>query len=105
MSNGCSSSSAPRQDTHGCVESTRPRRSLDARRSVCRRRSCAAISAVCRPIFESARPPVPRFAIIAEGQTDQTVIENLLIGYFESEDELAVNHIQPLPNTPGGWTN
>lgn len=53
------------------------------------------------------------FGIIAEGITDQTVIENILRGYFENEeDEPVVNYVQP-PNdktsrsanpAPGGWT-
>jgi hypothetical protein len=48
-----------------------------------------------------------KFGIIAEGPTDQTVIENILLGYFESqEDEPAINPIQPprpLLETPAGW--
>lgn len=48
-----------------------------------------------------------KFGIIAEGPTDQTVIENILLGYFEEqEDEPAVNPIQPprpLTETPAGW--
>ena len=48
-----------------------------------------------------------RFAIIAEGPTDQTVIENILLGYFENqENEPAINYIQPprpLSETPAGW--
>jgi hypothetical protein len=47
------------------------------------------------------------FAIIAEGPTDQTVIENILLGYFEDqEDEPAIQYIQPprpLTETPAGW--
>jgi hypothetical protein len=47
------------------------------------------------------------FAIIAEGPTDQTVIENILLGYFEDqEDEPDIRYIQPprpLTETPGGW--
>jgi hypothetical protein len=50
---------------------------------------------------------VLRFGIIAEGPTDQTVIENILLGYFEDqEDEPAIAHIQPprpLSETPAGW--
>lgn len=48
---------------------------------------------------------MPRFAIIAEGQSDQKVIENILYGYFRSwGDDLRINPIQPLGNEPGGWT-
>lgn len=53
------------------------------------------------------------FGIIAEGITDQKVIENILLGYFaQDDDEPIVNFVQP-PNdktarsrTPaqGGWT-
>jgi hypothetical protein len=50
---------------------------------------------------------VPSFAIIAEGVTDQIVLENVLRGYLQADDELVVNHLQP-PRTrepaPGGWT-
>jgi hypothetical protein len=50
---------------------------------------------------------VPSFAIIAEGVTDQIVLENVLCGYFHADDALVVNHVQP-PRTrepaPGGWT-
>ncbi len=52
-----------------------------------------------------------RFAIIAEGQSDQAVIENILVGYFQKGDEEPiVNHVQPPPPTPhcpapqAGWT-
>jgi hypothetical protein len=54
-----------------------------------------------------------RFGIIGEGITDQTVIEQILLGYFEDQaDELTVNYIQPpLDATgstghpaPGGWS-
>ncbi len=54
---------------------------------------------------------VSRFAIIAEGQSDQLVLENILIGYFQKgDDEPIVNHVQPPPPTPhcpapqAGWT-
>jgi hypothetical protein len=53
---------------------------------------------------------MPSFAIIAEGVTDQAVIENILQGFFQMDDELVVNHVQPpreLKNrvpAPGGWT-
>jgi hypothetical protein len=49
------------------------------------------------------------FGVIAEGPTDQVVIENILLGYFEDqEDELAIQPIQPprpLTETPAGWGN
>lgn len=48
-----------------------------------------------------------KFGVIAEGPTDQTVIENILLGYFEDQaEEPAVQPIQPPPHpsdTPGGW--
>jgi hypothetical protein len=54
---------------------------------------------------------VVKFAIVAEGLTDQLVIQNILLGYFEDEDEEPViNFVQPLPATtslpdpPAGWT-
>ncbi len=56
---------------------------------------------------------MPSFAIIAEGVTDQAVLENILIGFFgEGEDEPVVNHVQPPRDAtstrgdpaPGGWT-
>ena len=28
-----------------------------------------------------------KFGVIAEGPTDQTVIENILLGYFEDQDD------------------
>jgi hypothetical protein len=54
-----------------------------------------------------------RFGIIGEGITDQNVIEQILLGYFEDQaDELEVNYIQPPLDTtgstshpaPGGWS-
>jgi hypothetical protein len=48
-----------------------------------------------------------KFGIIAEGPTDQTVIENILLGYFaEEEEEPAVQYIQPphpQNDSLGGW--
>jgi len=50
---------------------------------------------------------VLKFGIIAEGPTDQIVIENILLGYFQDQDdEPVINHIQPprpLTETPAGW--
>ena len=52
---------------------------------------------------------MPVFGIIAEGPTDQTVIENILLGYFqEQEEEPVINYIQPprpLSERAAGWTN
>jgi hypothetical protein len=54
-----------------------------------------------------------RFALIAEGITDAAVIENILIGFFQDdEEEPAVNPVQlcdgrplaPGQAPPGGWT-
>ena len=48
-----------------------------------------------------------KFGVIAEGPTDQTVIENILLGYFEDQaGEPFVQYVQPprpLTETPGGW--
>ena len=47
------------------------------------------------------------FGVIAEGPTDQTVIENILLDFFEDqEDEPEIRFIQPprpLTETPAGW--
>lgn len=48
------------------------------------------------------------FGTIAEGETDQAVIENLILGYFEEQaDDVWVSPVQPLRNqgSHGGWTN
>ena len=45
-----------------------------------------------------------KFGIIAEGPTDQIVVENILLGYFGAE--IVVNPIQPprpLTENPAGW--
>ena len=49
--------------------------------------------------------------VIGEGISDQHVIENILLGFFQAEkDDLTVNYIQPALATshdlapPGGWT-
>jgi hypothetical protein len=54
---------------------------------------------------------VLKFGVIAEGPSDQLVIENILLGYFQDEEEEPViNPVQPPPATsgspppPGGWT-
>ena len=50
---------------------------------------------------------MPKFGVIAEGPTDQTVIENILLGYFEgSENDTVVEFVRPsrpLGEDPGGW--
>lgn len=49
---------------------------------------------------------MPTFGVIAEGPTDQKVIENILLGYFESEGDIDVRFVQPthpLGEDPGGW--
>ncbi len=46
-----------------------------------------------------------RFAIIAEGPTDQRVIENIICGIMPADDGgPVVVDVQPPPNAPGGWT-
>lgn len=52
-----------------------------------------------------------KFGVIAEGPTDQLVIQNILLGYFQDEEEEpVVNFVQPVaatsgaPAPPGGWT-
>jgi hypothetical protein len=54
---------------------------------------------------------VLKFGIIAEGPCDQAIIENVLLGYFQDEEEEpAINYVQPPPATsarpvpPQGWT-
>jgi hypothetical protein len=52
---------------------------------------------------------VPTFGIVAEGITDQVVIENILLGFFDDEDEeLVINPVRPLIDRTGrksvsGW--
>jgi hypothetical protein len=53
---------------------------------------------------------VSKFAIIAEGQSDQAVLENIILGYFQKDgEEPVINHVQPPPPTPdcpgppAGW--
>ena len=50
---------------------------------------------------------MPTIGVIAEGPTDQTVIENILLGYFEeSDDDTDIRFVQPsrpLGEDPGGW--
>jgi hypothetical protein len=45
---------------------------------------------------------VLKFGVIAEGPSDQQVIENILLGYFQNEEEEPViNPVQP-PRRPLG---
>jgi hypothetical protein len=49
-----------------------------------------------------------KFGIIAEGPTDQIVIENILVGYFGEDEEPFIHYVQPtrpLGEKPGGWGN
>ena len=46
-----------------------------------------------------------KFGVIAEGKTDQRVIKNILLGYFDGEEEEpVVTFVQPIVGTFGGWT-
>lgn len=48
--------------------------------------------------------------MIAEGATDQVVLENILCGYFDTGEDPVVNRVRPPPTAkgidpaPGGWT-
>ena len=51
------------------------------------------------------------FGIISEGPTDQAVVENIVIGFFNNEDDIRINFLQPLRDATdeqatkkfGGW--
>lgn len=45
-----------------------------------------------------------KFGILAEGTSDQKVIENILLGYFQDQEELFVTYVRPLPGESGGWS-
>ncbi len=46
----------------------------------------------------------PNFALIAEGQTDIAVLENILVGYFDDPD-LNIIRLQPVSNQESaGWS-
>ena len=53
---------------------------------------------------------MPSFALVTEGITDQTVIENILVGFFDDPD-IDINPLQPLRDetdrnraaNPGNW--
>jgi hypothetical protein len=42
------------------------------------------------------------FGLVTEGPTDQTVIANILFGYFKNLD-IPVNRLQPKEDEPGNW--
>lgn len=54
--------------------------------------------------------PTPSFALVTEGITDQIIIENILVGFFDDPD-IDINPLQPLRDetdrhraiTPGNW--
>jgi hypothetical protein len=55
---------------------------------------------------------MPTFGLIAEGETDKAVLENILIGYFNDLDlSMQIRHLQPLRDATdalqgfGGWYN
>lgn len=45
-----------------------------------------------------------KFGLISEGVTDNAVLENILIGYFNQDISGYINHLQPPPTAPGGWS-
>ena len=45
-----------------------------------------------------------RFGLISEGVTDNAVLENILIGYFNEDISAYINHLQPPPAASGGWS-
>ena len=44
------------------------------------------------------------FGLISEGVTDNAVLVNILIGYFDQDISEYINHLQPPPKTSGGWS-
>src|SRR5437764_14317593 len=69
----------------------------------CRKHSCAATSVVCRGTSDpsAVRSFVLTFAIIAEGPTDQVVLRNILLGYFDPEGaEQATRAFKRRPQLP-----
>lgn len=42
------------------------------------------------------------FGLIGEGETDQIILKQILIGFLK--DKAVVNILQPLPNESGGWS-
>ena len=45
-----------------------------------------------------------KFGLISEGVTDNAVLENILIGYFNQDISGYINHLQPPPSVSGGWS-
>ena len=45
-----------------------------------------------------------KFGLISEGVTDNAVLENILIGYFNEDISGYINHLQPPPSASGGWS-
>lgn len=45
-----------------------------------------------------------KFGLISEGVTDNAVLENILIGYFNEDISGYINHLQPPPTASGGWS-
>jgi ribosomal protein S17E len=45
-----------------------------------------------------------KFGLISEGITDNIVLENILIGYFNEDISGYINHLQPPPTASGGWS-
>ncbi len=45
-----------------------------------------------------------KFGLISEGITDNVVLENILIGYFDEDISGYINHLQPPPTASGGWS-
>ncbi len=45
-----------------------------------------------------------KFGLISEGVTDNAVLENILIGYFNQDISAYINHLQPPPSASGGWS-
>ena len=45
-----------------------------------------------------------KFGLISEGITDNAVLENILIGYFNEDISGYINHLQPAPSASGGWS-
>lgn len=47
---------------------------------------------------------MPYFGIIAEGDTDFAVLQNILIGYFDEDISEYINQVQPKRGQIGGWS-
>jgi hypothetical protein len=44
------------------------------------------------------------FGLISEGVTDNAVLENIIMGYFNEDLSGYVKHLQPPPAASGGWS-